>query len=274
MGALVCSEGMQVKRERIPKGLMDELRKKLGDITPQAVYQRIHRIQGRYKPAISLVDGACVLAAEKTKIHLAKYFSVEQTDRTRELVRLHSGSDVMPVKKRGAPRPRVLKVHTEEISDPLLPASIVEQAREMTEAYMRIYVFENSIRHFIRLVLEKRYGKQWWDHHVGHGIRTKVAGRMQKEKRNAWHGKRGAHEIFYTDIGDLKSIIARNHTDFDPLFKGLPGGRGWLEQRIAEIELSRNIVDHHNPLGDRDVKRIRMYLEDWQTQLEAIKDQL
>lgn len=75
-----------MKRETIPKGLMDELRKKLRGITPQAVYWRIHRIRKRYKPAISLVDGAGVLAGEETDIDLRKYYAVEQVDRIRGLI--------------------------------------------------------------------------------------------------------------------------------------------------------------------------------------------
>lgn len=75
-----------MKRERIPKGLMDQLRMKLRGITKQAVYQRIHRIQAAYKPPISLVDGAGVLAALKTDIDLHEYYPVEHVDRIRRLV--------------------------------------------------------------------------------------------------------------------------------------------------------------------------------------------
>jgi hypothetical protein len=85
---------MSVKADRIPRELMEEIRQKLGGITPQAVYERIGRIRRKYKPPISLVEGACVLAADKTDIDLHQHFSVEQVDRTRALIAVRSGAPV------------------------------------------------------------------------------------------------------------------------------------------------------------------------------------
>lgn len=74
---------------------MDELRNKLGGVTPQAVYQRIHRIQAAYKPRISLIDAAGVLAGEETDIDLHQYYEVEHIDRIRRLIAERQGAQVV-----------------------------------------------------------------------------------------------------------------------------------------------------------------------------------
>ena len=40
----------------------------------------------------------------------------------------------------------------------------------------------------------------------------------------------------------------------------------WVSNRIEEIELSRNIVAHHNPLSDDDIQRVKIFFKDWTKQ--------
>ncbi|EHM17613.1 hypothetical protein MBOL_41990 [Mycobacteroides abscessus subsp. bolletii BD] len=71
--------------------------------------------------------------------------------------------------------------------------------------------------------------------------------------------KRGAGEIYYTDFGDLASLIRNNWDDFDDLFPHPE----WVISRFSELELSRNIVAHNNSLEKNEMDRIKLYLRDW-----------
>ena len=94
--------------------------------------------------------------------------------------------------------------------------------------------------------------------------------RISKESANPWHGKRGSAPIFYTDIKHLFSIIKNNWPDFEDLFPN----QNWIETRISEIEISRNIVAHNNPLAKRDIQRLSLYFEDWENQINIIKESI
>ena len=83
--------------------------------------------------------------------------------------------------------------------------------------------------------------------------------RQEKEGRNRWHARRGAAEIYYTDFGDLSSLIQNNWADFEDLFPDV----NWVVTRLTELEASRNIVAHNNLLDRREVERIKIYLADW-----------
>ena len=69
----------------------------------------------------------------------------------------------------------------------------------------------------------------------------------------------GHTPIYYTDFGDLGSLLQNNWPDFEDLFPD----RNWILARIGELELSRNIIAHSNTLDERELLRIRLYLQDW-----------
>jgi Swt1-like HEPN len=75
--------------------------------------------------------------------------------------------------------------------------------------------------------------------------------------------KRGAGEIYYTDFGDLASLIRNNWEDFEDLFPDV----NWVITRFSELEASRNIVAHNNSLDKNEVDRIKIYLVDWLRQV-------
>jgi hypothetical protein len=90
-------------------------------------------------------------------------------------------------------------------------------------------------------------------------MKTRVTGRKEKEGKNRWHVRRGEHEIFYTDFGDLRLLIQNNWQDFEDLFPD----QNWITTRLDELETSRNIIAHSNILERREVDRIRLYSNDW-----------
>jgi hypothetical protein len=141
------------------------------------------------------------------------------------------------------------------------------EGKEMAKVYYVLWVFENSLRQFILDIMEKHYGSGWWSSHVSSQTRKRASYRQAKDRENRWHSTRGAHEIYYIDIGDYKGIITKNWTEFEPVFSGLPRPQEWILNRIDEITLSRNIVAHMNPLEKDDIERITIYLKDWLRQI-------
>ena len=214
------------------------------------------------------------MIAYQRGVDIQQFLTEEELAETRELLTREGLPVVQVVRPSPPPQRKVLKVGWKELDDPLLPPNVAEDARRMAEVYLYLYVFENSVRNFIQIVMEKEHGKDWWDQHVGRGVKQEVERRIREEKQNAWHGRRGTHPIHYTNIGDLVKIIKSNVAAFEPFFSGLKSGIGWLEIRIGEIELSRNAVAHHRPLRKRDIEGIKRYLDQWQDQLRAWKDLL
>ena len=152
-----------------------------------------------------------------------------------------------------------------DIKCPNLPEKAFIDSKKMSEVYYQLYLFENSLRYFIMETLEKKYGKQWWKVQVSTGIQKNAKEREDKEGKNRWYTKRGAHPIFYIDIDDLRKIITQNHSDFKDK---LPEDElKWLEIRIKEIKNLRNIVAHHNPLEDDDIIQIKLNFRQWVKQI-------
>jgi hypothetical protein len=135
----------------------------------------------------------------------------------------------------------------------------------MADIYPDVYIFENLVRHIVVSELEKKHGKNWWiaPNVIPSQIVKKVADRKTKEGANRWHSERGSHEIFYSDFGDLSAIISVNWNEFKVIFPSLR----WIQTRLEETELSRNIIAHNNPLPKKESDRIKMFLDDLKRQV-------
>lgn len=141
--------------------------------------------------------------------------------------------------------------------------AIRESAMSALSAYLAFFCFENAVRELIAERLEENHGPNWWHSRVAAGIQEKVERRRNAEGQNRWHIARGAAQIYYTDFGDLKSLIQNNWADFEDLFPD----QNWLTARFAELEASRNVIAHMNVLDDRETQRLRLYLQDWTKQV-------
>ena len=156
------------------------------------------------------------------------------------------------------------------LKNPILSEKVLKEAKYMAEkVYPLLYVFENSAREMIIRVMRNSYGDNWWDidTKVSTDIRNTVKDRIAKEDRNPWHGRRGAHPIYYTDLEHLGQIVKNNW----PLFKLILPTQEWFLQRVKEISHSRNPVAHMNPLSKEDVDRIKVYTKDWEKQIAQKK---
>jgi len=236
------------------------LLRKLG-VTPQRLSQRVKKIKDGHGP-MSTEDATYVIAHQQG-LDLTKHLDPPVVDRVRSLVpkeqaKPSSAPAKKPVNHRKAPA--LIKIDPSlPRADALLSTTLASDAKKMADVYAKYYVLENSIRVVIKRILGKAHGKQWWQTKVGNDLRRKVADRMKKENQQPWHGKRGQHEIFYSDFGDLKRIVTKNWKDFKKLFPSQP----WITQRLDELEHPRNVMAHHNPVSKDDLQRIDLYFNDW-----------
>lgn len=141
--------------------------------------------------------------------------------------------------------------------------AVRRSAVQALPAYLALFCLENSIRELVVERMQDALGADWWESGTSSELRRKVEQRQDKEGANRWHIRRGAQEIYYTDFGDLIGIIRRNWEAFEDLFPD----QNWVINRLTELEASRNIVAHNNNLDDRELLRIRMYLQDWTRQV-------
>lgn len=136
-------------------------------------------------------------------------------------------------------------------------------AMQALPAYLAFFCLENSAREVIVERLLERHGPEWWATCASRSVQEKVTKRQEAEGSNRWHVRRGASQIYYTDFGDLTSLLRNNWLDFEDLFPDV----NWVVSRFTELEASRNIVAHNNVLEAREVDRIKMYLLDWTRQV-------
>jgi hypothetical protein len=119
------------------------------------------------------------------------------------------------------------------LTDPVLSKEVINDAKRMTEAYALLYVLENSIREVINKVLSKNLGNNWWDDPSNSKLQKIAQDRIDTEDKNAWHGRRGFHPIYYVDLAELKSLI----TKYWAYFKDIFPNQEWIKTRIDEITL-------------------------------------
>ncbi len=141
----------------------------------------------------------------------------------------------------------------------LLDDHHVENARAMSNVYIAIAAFENSVRTLISNVLLEQVGENWWDSCVSEKIRNRAAGKQQEEDKIRWHVQRGADPINYTLMSDLVSILRQNWQYFEPYIPTIE----WAAGLMDVIERSRNVIMHSGNLSRTDVERIGIYIRDW-----------
>jgi len=184
-----------------------------------------------------------------------------------------SRSKQMSVKRSGKKQSRT-KGMSIRPSGRLITNTMLKEAESNSNFYPELYVFENSLREFVKIVLNKKFGTNWWDTKVKKDIRDKVTSRMRKETMNPWHGNRGIHPLNYTDFSELINILRANEVQFRSFFTEVPNGLNWITQKLDEIYHSRNNIAHCSPLKKQDTMRFKTYFEDWVRQLVRIERSL
>ena len=237
-------------------------------VTPQRLSQRVQKLKSEHGPMST--EYATYVIAHQNGLDLTKYLDSNIVEKIQTLVPRAQQNAVATTRE----KKNRTKTQTTVIIDPNLPkidafltTAIVKDAQKMANLYPKYYVLENSIRIVIMRILEKSHGVQWWQTRVKKSVRLTVADRMAREAEKPWHGKRGKHEIFYSNFGDLKSIITNNWSAFQDLFPS----QAWITQKLEELEHPRNVMAHHNPVNSQDFKRIELYFDDWVALLKGKK---
>lgn len=135
-------------------------------------------------------------------------------------------------------------------------------------AYQLLQLIETSVRETIERVLTKKHGiKDWWSAGIDPDIQAKAAARMKDDAADPWHAARGEHEIHYIDLSDYVKIIvgADNWPAFKPIFKRT----GFVDETLHQINVSRRVVAHMNPLRKDDFDQLRANYRKWMDMLRA-----
>ncbi len=144
---------------------------------------------------------------------------------------------------------------------PLMDEGFVVKSRRMAVVYTAICAFENSVREFIAKKLLEERGEKWWELCVKKEIRANAENRKKSEKDVRWLTPRGDSMIYYTEFGDLISIMAKPENW--KFFEVHIGKVEWAKQIIETLEKSRNIIMHSGELAPTDIERVGMFIRDW-----------
>ncbi len=134
---------------------------------------------------------------------------------------------------------------------------------ESMHLYERGYIIlnelEKEMRDFIDSRLTSAYGNEWWDK----ADLKPLAESWRKKKE--WEIKRtkedkGQRLISYCEFSDYKRII-KSDTAWNAL-KDCFERKGWILQKLEELEPIRNAIMHHNVIDEKDIMRLELYSDD------------
>jgi hypothetical protein len=149
-----------------------------------------------------------------------------------------------------------------------MSARSAQEAKTMAEkVYPAIYVFEHSARQVIAAVLTDRVGPDWWERVVPRRIRQAARDRMQGEEKDPWHGRRGATMIDYTQLTELPGIVGDG--DAWPHFAPIFTRQSFFEELVNDINVSRRVAAHMNPISSEDVRHLGVAFRKWARTLKA-----
>lgn len=257
----------------INKEVLAQLRAVL-KVGTRRVHMAVKEKKVEYHNLITREIAAYILAAD-SGVDVAKYLKEDELSKVLEARKGHSSVGV-PSKRSSSAKvtatTKIVKVNIGQkikFDTDFLTEKNAKEAKYMAdEVYPIVYLFENSARNLILRLMSNSYGSEWWNTKVSRTIRDTVQKRIDAENENRWHSKRGAEKIFYTDMGDLSDIIIKNWD----VFKNVLSDQSWVSQRFREIELSRNIIAHNNPLEQKEIERINLYFDDWKKQIEKMNN--
>ena len=135
---------------------------------------------------------------------------------------------------------------------------IWHDANNMASVYQAIFCIENTIRSFIVERMSERYGLNWWEEKVSGKIKKAVKTLKEEEQKNKFFSSRSDSEIGFTMMGNLGQIITDNWSDFSDIIPN----QAWLNSRMQDLEMARNIVMHTGVLPQDEIERITSIVRD------------
>jgi hypothetical protein len=244
---------------------MSELRERLG-VPNSRLYKLFYEKRREYGNLIDTCKAAALVACDNN-VRIDKHFSQDFREGLLRLP-LPAGSfqnSMKPSRSSRKPRNEPAKELSFTFAGgppenvPFVTESIAKEASRMSRLYPKLYLFENSARILVSKKMEAVYGTNWWDK-VSRKTRELVKTRKQKEDEARWHARREEHEVFYTDMKDLKKII---ETNWEIVFKAVLGNKDQVFALFHEIELSRNVIAHNNPLDKESAERLESNFKVW-----------
>lgn len=248
---------------RMKKEIREAIAKKVGK-SERTVLRMVNRLieeSGFTIPDMRV--GGNILASD-LKVPINQYLSKEELAEVREYRRQLVARPIAIQAKATSKKKEIsiIRIGNEIVETFGLPDNIGREAVRMSWVYPHFYVFENVLRYIIMDTLGNKHGENWWNTEgvVSTSIRREVARRMKNEEKQKWHGvKRGVHEIFYTNLRHLGSIIRNNQEEFEKIFSKKINV---ILAKLDETEDIRNIIAHNNPLPSHEIRRIKMYYDD------------
>jgi hypothetical protein len=247
-----------------------EIKRKIQEksrLTSQQINRKAHTIRGKHDVGTNIALG---ILAKECGIPITKHF--DQTDL--DLINARISTKAVPrsqsVRKAGTATTRKEPEYSHLCNDKLILPEMSKKIKIMKEAYVFMFIIENSLRGFIRAVMKRDYGPRWWEDCVKSQIKDIVERRKKREKHNPWSGRRGSHGIFYCDMDNLRNIIRANPKYFDHLFKNVTGNIHWLLSKIAEVTHIRNAIAHNCLIRSSDCKMLLLYCEYFSQQLPLL----
>ena len=139
-----------------------------------------------------------------------------------------------------------------------LPDDLLNKGSKMSEAYILLYLIENSLRFFIETVLKTKAGDDFSvSTYISRDILKRVLSRKEDEKKNKWLSIRGSSDIFYMDFEDLSKVIVNNWDIFNEYFPKMD----FITSKIKELAKCRNLIAHNSYLAKLDFNMIKTYYQ-------------
>ena len=251
---------------------------KLGGISKQILSNRVAKLKAQLP--MTTADAVHVLA-HQNGIKVDRWLTADELNRVRQHV-AQVGSPTPPSTTGARPRSSSApgrKTHLVEIPGleadalPGMSAQHVAEAKRMAAIYPLLYVFENSARDVIARVLRAALGPTWWDQVANSRLKKVVEVRRITEGNDAWHSTRGAEPIHYLDLPELSTIAT--HSQAWPHLKGIFTDRQtWFPGIVDDLNVSRRVVAHMNPLTVEDVRQVQAGFAKWTKQIAAKESDL
>ncbi len=154
---------------------------------------------------------------------------------------------------------------TEIFNTPYLKHEDIISAYKMSELYVVLHCYENSVRRFIEKVFYKELGENWWEKVANNNMKSRVNERRDQETKNKWISPRGTSHLYYIQWGDLVTLIRSKQDVFIPEYID---SIKFVESRLEDLEKLRNIVAHNGVVpADDDFQRVIIAFRDWSRQI-------
>lgn len=146
------------------------------------------------------------------------------------------------------------------------------------KCYNIIFIFENNLREFIKLELEKRYGENWFN---------KLNGEIQKEAKSNKDklikylspNKINENILSFLFLSHLRRIIRENWPDpffnfFKNANKDVEKCKDKISDKLFEIEVIRNLLSHAHLLDEPLLTQLKANINFFRNYIPSYNDKL